>query len=90
MALHGALARGWRASLRGSTAPNRRRRAVLWAVWVLKWPVLGTVLWLALRNGWVSAGWLCVGVGLTPGVIVMMAAAAAVGRRRGERAKAGA
>lgn len=59
--VHRALVVAWVAPL--------RRRAV-WigygVFWVLKWPIVGLLLFLALGAGWVSAGWLCVGVGAAP------------------------
>ena len=51
----------------------RRRRVVFWLVWVVKWPALGTLLYIAVRGGWVAPAWLCAGVALVPAVATALA-----------------
>jgi hypothetical protein len=68
LALHRALASRWLLSGRG-----RARRVAFWALWLLKWPCLCLLLYLALSRGWVAAGWLCAGAGLVPAVATGLA-----------------
>lgn len=58
---------------------RRRVRMVLWAVWLLKWPALGALLYLVISRAWVPVGWMCVGVVLVPAVATAMALKAAAG-----------
>jgi len=44
-----------------------------WAIWAMKWPLLGFTLYLALRSGIVSPGWLCIGASVVPAVSVALA-----------------
>jgi len=44
-----------------------------WALWAAKWPVVGAILYLTLRSGMVSPGWLCIGVSIVPAVSVALA-----------------
>ncbi len=62
--LYRGLARAW-------LRPERRRRGkyVLALLWVVKWPVLGGLLYVGLRFGQASPVWVCVGVGLVPAVV---------------------
>ncbi len=60
---------------------RRRVRMVLWAVWLLKWPALGALLYLVISRAWVPVGWMCVGIGLVPAVATAMALRAAVAGR---------
>lgn len=72
--LHRALVRSWlEPSWRG-----RRARVWFWSVWFLKWPALGVLLYVSLSRGWVAPLWLCVGVGLVPGVTTALALRALV------------
>ena len=66
--LHLALARQW-------LAPTRRRsaRIYLWFVWLLKWPISGTLLYLALTSGWADPIWLCLGAGVVPLAVTAVA-----------------
>ena len=66
--LHRALASMW-------MRPPRRRaaRAWPWAVWLVKYPAVGTLLYVALMAEWVTPGWVCVGVGLVPAVATALA-----------------
>jgi len=68
LALHLALARAW-------LRPPRRRwaRGYLWAIWLVKWPAVGALLWFAVKSGWASPIWLCVGTGIVPLVATVMA-----------------
>jgi len=61
--LYGALVKAW-------VRPDRWRkgRLVLVGIWLVKWPALGALLYFALTQWRVSALWLCVGVGLAPGI----------------------
>jgi hypothetical protein len=63
LGLHAALLKAWMRSLR-----RRVVRIGLWAIWLVKWPALGGLLYWALSGGWVTPLWLCVGVGLVPAV----------------------
>lgn len=54
----------------------RRVRNGFWLLWLIKWPLLGVALYLALSRGWVTPGWLCLGVGLVPLVATGLAAKA--------------
>lgn len=47
---------------------SRLARVGLWLVWLLKWPALGVVLWVALQSSWMSLPWLCLGLGVVPAV----------------------
>jgi len=47
---------------------SRLGRVGLWLVWLVKWPALGMVLWVAVKSSWMSLPWLCLGVGLVPAV----------------------
>jgi len=47
---------------------SRLARVGLWLVWLLKWPVLGVGLWVALQSSWMSLLWLCLGLGVVPAV----------------------
>lgn len=55
--------------------PRRKLRGLVgyWALWSVKWPLLGGVLYFSLKSGMVSAGWLCIGVSIIPGVAVALA-----------------
>jgi len=44
-----------------------------WALWSIKWPALGVLLYFGLRSGWLAPGWFCLGVGLPPAVAVALA-----------------
>lgn len=68
IALYRALVRAW-------VRPDRWRkgRIVLVAVWLVKWPALGALLYLALKEWRVSPVWVCVGVGLLPAVVTAIA-----------------
>jgi hypothetical protein len=74
MALGGAMSIGilllYRALVKAWVRPDRRRkgRLVLVGIWLAKWPALGALLYFALTQWRVSALWLCVGVGLVPGI----------------------
>jgi len=74
MALGGAMSIGvlllYRALVKAWVRPERWRkgRFVLVGVWLVKWPALGALLYFALTQWQVSALWLCVGVGLVPGI----------------------
>ncbi len=78
LALHLALARQW-------IAPTRRRsaRVYLWAVWLVKWPAAGTLLYLAFRSGLADPAWLCLGAGIVPLVATVFAARALLAERAG-------
>ncbi len=70
--LHRALVRSWLEP----TRRRRRARICFWAVWFLKWPALGLLLYASISRAWVTPLWLCVGVGLVPGVTTALAARA--------------
>jgi hypothetical protein len=53
-------------------------------VWLVKWPALGALLYLSLTQWQVSALWLCVGVGLVPGITTVIVLWVLV-RSRGNR-----
>jgi hypothetical protein len=82
LALHWALVAAW-------VRPLRRRRAKVgfWAVWLVKWPLIGVALFLALKGGWVAPGWLCAGVGVVPAMATGLALKALLldSCRRGRR-----
>ncbi len=79
MALGGAMSIGilllYRGLVRAWVRPDRWRkgRFVLAGVWLVKWPALGALLYFALTQWRVSALWLCVGVGLVPGITTAIA-----------------
>jgi len=68
LALYRALVKAW-------VRPDRWRRGrfVLAGIWLVKWPVLGALLYLALKEWRVSPVWVCVGVGLVPAVVTAVA-----------------
>jgi len=84
--LHRALIGAWARPERW-----RRRRAAFWMIWAVKWPAVATLLYFAVRGGWVSVGWLCAGVGLVPAVTTALVVRALVadGRRPRSAAEAG-
>ena len=51
---------------------RRRARLWLWAIWAVKWPLVGTTLYLALRGGLAAPVWICVGAGLVPGMATIL------------------
>ena len=67
----------------------RRARILLYLVWTVKWPALWVLLYWALGDGLVAPEWLCVGLGVVPGAVMLLAvrAAAADVRRRGMAAE---
>jgi hypothetical protein len=66
--LHRSLVKMWCcAGLRG------RARRWLWVIWVAKWPLVGSFLYLALREGQAAPGWMCAGAGLVPAVATVIA-----------------
>ncbi|UCC68457.1 MAG: hypothetical protein JSV79_00540 [Armatimonadota bacterium] len=79
LALGGAMSIGilllYRALVKAWVRPNRWRkgRFVLAGIWLVKWPALGALLYFALTQWRVSALWLCVGVGLVPGITTAIA-----------------
>lgn len=50
---------------------TKRPRRWLWAVWVVKFPILCTLLYFLIGRGWVSPIGFCVGVGIVPAVLVI-------------------
>ncbi|GEM_PF-1378363 len=84
MALGGALSLGLfslhRVLVATCVRPEhwRKWRVVFWSVWVLKWPAVGTLLYLVVKGGWVSPMWLCAGVALVPGVATALAVRALI------------
>ncbi len=67
LGLHLALARLW-----GRPGRHWSARVYLWFLWVAKWPLIGTALWLCLKHGWASPVWVCVGVAIVPAVATVM------------------
>jgi len=51
---------------------------LLWAVWLLKWPALGVLLYLAVTRHWVAVPWLCGGIGVVPAVTTALVVRALV------------
>jgi len=51
----------------------RRGRFALLGVWLVKWPVVGALLYFAMKDWQVSPLWLCAGVGLVPAVVTAVA-----------------
>lgn len=68
LVLYYALTRLW---LRPS--PRRTGRVVAWLAWALKWPLLLTLLWWAVCRLQTNLAWLCIGVGVVPMAILMVA-----------------
>jgi hypothetical protein len=67
-ALHRSTLALWRA------APTRRRaRVCIWTIWALKWPLVASLLFAAVRSEYASPVWICVGAGLVPGVATLVA-----------------
>jgi hypothetical protein len=64
--------------------PERRRRARIWLylIWTVKWPGLWVLLYWALGDGRVAVEWLCLGLGVVPAAVMLLALAAAVGEAR--------
>jgi hypothetical protein len=92
MALGGAMSIGilllYRALVRAWVRPDRWRkgRFVLAGIWLAKWPAVGVLLYFALTQWRVSALWLCVGVGLVPGITTGIALWALVRSKGGRSA----
>jgi hypothetical protein len=60
-AIHLGLARSWAFGRR-----RRSARAYLWFLWLLKWPLVGSLLYVSLRTGFAAPGWICAGAGIVP------------------------
>ena len=69
LALHLSLVGFW-----ARPRPHWSARVYLWVLWLAKWPLIGTALWLCLRSGWVSPVWVCAGAAVVPVVATVMAA----------------
>ncbi len=69
LVLYRALVRSW-------VRPDRWRRGriVLIGVWLVKWPAIAGLLYLATHYCGASPLWLCAGVGLVPAVVTAVAA----------------
>ena len=65
--VHWSLARMWRHPL-----GLRRARRWLWVILAVKWPVMGTLLYLAVSRAWAAPAWICVGAGVVPGVATIL------------------
>lgn len=72
------LVQGSLAGLWAGPRGRRRARLWLWAILAVKWPLVGTALYLALRAGLAAPLWICVGAGLVPGVATMLCLAGIV------------
>ncbi len=68
-AIHMGLARAWLGSER-----RRRARFYLWALWLVKWPLIAAILYVSIRTGFASPLWVCVGTAVVP----LMATATAI------------
>ncbi len=71
--LHRLLMPAWR-----HAQGRRKARRWLWAIWVVKWPLVGALLYLSLSVARAAPGWVCAGAGLVPAVATAMALRAAV------------
>ena len=82
----------YRAVVNTWVQPLRRRatRVALWMSALIKWPVIGVLFYVALKSGWVSPGWLCVGVGLVPAMAVTLVLRAVIADAWRARTAAGA
>ncbi|MFB3883053.1 MAG: hypothetical protein ACE149_17435 [Armatimonadota bacterium] len=65
--LHIKLALLW------TTPRHWSARAYLWFLWVFKWPLVGTALWLSLKSGCASPAAVCLGAGIVPLVAAVSA-----------------
>lgn len=63
---------------------TRRSAALLWAIWVLKWPLTAGLLYLVLDGGWANPVWICVGASVVPTTATAVTLAAAI---RGDDAR---
>ncbi len=68
-AIHMALARAWLGSDR-----RRGARWYLWALWLVKWPLIAAILYVSIRMGFASPVWVCAGAAVVP----LMATATAI------------
>jgi hypothetical protein len=83
-ALHLALARRW---LRQSRPSGR---LYLWALWLVKWPAVGAVLYLAITSGLADPLWLCVGAAIIPLTTTIFALPLMIANLAGREAAGGA
>jgi hypothetical protein len=81
--LHRSLVRWW-----WCKSDRRKARVWLWIIWVMKWPLVGTFLYCALKTGRVAPEWICVGAGLVPAMATIAAVQSLVAARRSPSAGA--
>lgn len=69
LALYNSLVRAW-------VRPDRWRkgRYLFVAIWLVKWPAIGALLYFGMKHWQASPAWVCVGVGLVPAVVTAIAA----------------
>jgi len=67
--------------------PERHRRARMWLylVWVVKWPALWVLLYWAMGDGGVSPESLCMGLGVVPAAVTVLAVGGVVVELRRDR-----
>ncbi len=66
--LHRALAPAMLAS------PRRRwLRVIFWAIWAVKWPLVGALLYLIFKHGIASPIGVALGVGILPAIATVLA-----------------
>ncbi|NIM06099.1 MAG: hypothetical protein GTO55_07345 [Armatimonadetes bacterium] len=58
-------------SLVSRACKAKRPKRWLWALWVVKFPILCTLLYFLIGREWVSPVGFCVGVGVVPLVLVV-------------------
>lgn len=66
-ALHVVLARHWLGQARPSG------RLYLWALWLIKWPTVGALLYFPVTSGLAPSFWLCVGAAIIPTTAIIFA-----------------
>jgi len=81
LALYRSFVRAW-------VRPDRWRkgRYLLIAIWLVKWPAIGALLYFGMRHWGASPAWVCLGVGLVPAVVTAVAACMALRPKWRERA----